>query len=105
MTQHFVIAIESIDEDHKKILRAFFAEHGSWWNWIPGFWMFVSTEDITTSAIRDKIREITASDNSDMMVLQVTPVTWSGYGPSTETRNMFKWLRNHWKRERASVGK
>jgi hypothetical protein len=99
MSRYFAIGIENADEDQKNALRAWFEDEdegeGTWWNWIPGFWMFVTKDDeMAANEIRDKVREIT---KSNVIVLQVTPVTWSGYGPNAEKRNMFTWIRENWR--------
>ena|SRR5437763_7438645 len=95
MTRHFVIGTEANGEQNRA-LRNYFNEHGTWWNWIPGFWLFVTDEDLTVARLRDRVKRITAETNPDVMVLEVTPVTWAGYGPGDKDRDMFKWLRNNW---------
>jgi hypothetical protein len=94
MSRNFVVGIDDVSDEQKRALREYFATHGSLWNWIPNFWLVMTDEDSTASAIRDRICEIAPGANC--MVVQVDQGTWSGYGPSGKRRNMFKWIHNKW---------
>ena len=50
---------------------------------------------MSTEEIRNQLRKRT--DGKDIMVLEIgRPTTWSGYGPDTRERGMFKWIRGAW---------
>jgi hypothetical protein len=67
-----------------------------WWHWIPGFWLITTKSGgVSTEDIRNQLRKITG--RKDIMVLEIEkPMTWSGYGPDTRERDMFKWIRGTW---------
>lgn len=94
MSRYFVIGVATVTENQQKALRTYLGEIGTWWNWISGFWLFVADEDIEARTLRDKTQEITNA--ARCLVVEVTPVTWSGLGPSGEDKNMFKWIRRNW---------
>ena len=73
-------------------------EKVGWWHWIDGMWLIVSRDpDISVSSIRDKVRKITNGATS--LVVEIEPKTWSGFGPASETRNMFRWIHRNWKKD------
>jgi hypothetical protein len=94
MSRQFVVGIDEVSDEQKKLLRESFVQHGSWWNWIPHFWLITTDEDTTAAEIRDRIIDIAPGVNC--MVIQVDRGNWSGYGPATEKRDMFKWIKNTW---------
>ncbi|MXY32978.1 MAG: hypothetical protein F4Y60_02580 [Boseongicola sp. SB0664_bin_43] len=99
MKKRFIVAVEGLTNKEQKLLSAFLAKEGAWWHWIDGFWMIVVSggSSLDTVAIRDKVKEI--GDNPHCIVLQVQgSVSWAGFGPSSDERNMFSWLRNTWSR-------
>ena len=67
-----------------------------WWHWLPGVWMMISDDDkISTEVIRDKLRDITGRKHS--VIIEVSEHgDWSGFGPTTTEKNMFKWLHDKW---------
>lgn len=98
MTKHFAIGLQALTAEEKKRVKEFMSEKGTWWNWIPGFWLFVSDEDIDPEQVRDSLKARTRTTNSDVLVLAVEPVTWYGFGPTGGQKNMFTWLRRNWKK-------
>lgn len=60
----------------------------------PHFWLITTDEDTTAAEIRDRICDIVPGVNC--MVIQVNQGSWSGFGPATEKRDMFKWIKNTW---------
>ena len=71
----------------------------NWWHWINGTWLIVSNDpEITPAAIRDKLNDLAPKVHA--LVLEVEPITWSGFGPKSEKRNMFKWIRANWTKKR-----
>jgi hypothetical protein len=94
MARRFVIGIDDVTAEQKQALRNVFKEHGSWWNWIPNFWLVTTGADTTTSYLRDRIGELVPGVNC--MVIEADDKDWSGYGPATERRDMFKWVKRTW---------
>ena len=95
MSNRFIIAVEGLDLDKQKRMSEYFSEHCSWWHWIDGFWLLVDNSgQLSVTNLRDKVREIDASNNT-LLVLQVSTHNWAGYGPMSDEKNMFKWLEKY----------
>ena len=63
MSCRFAIGISDLTEAQSKALRDYFQSNGSWWNWIPGFWLVTTNKDTTTRELRDKIGEFAPQSN------------------------------------------
>ena len=84
-------------ENTKGIRDLLNEENVGWWHWIDGMWLMVShNPNISVSSIRDKVRKIASGAN--ILVVEIEPKTWSGFGPKSETRNMFRWIHQNWKK-------
>jgi hypothetical protein len=67
------------------------------WHWLGDSWLLVDPAgEWTASELRTKAREFYPSVYLLVLELKGTEDTWSGFGPNTEGRSMFKWLRNSW---------
>ena len=96
MRRYFAIGIDPVTEDQSNSIRDWLSGDYGWWHWIDGLWLISTSTDLDVTTIRDKICELAPNVNN--LVLEVHPVTWSGFGPSSEKRNMFDWLKNDWKK-------
>jgi hypothetical protein len=96
MKRHFLIATDNLSRDdsravsdHIKALKV------GWWHWIDNLWLIATEKDeVDATDLRDAIIELVAPANV-LVVEFAEPVTWAGYGPSTNRKNMFAWLQNH----------
>lgn len=95
MSRRFIVGIEESTPEQRDSLRKFFKEHGSWWSWIPNFWLVTTDEEAATSYLRDRIMAIVPGAN--VIVIDQDQPHWSGYGTKTEKSDMFRWLRGTWK--------
>jgi hypothetical protein len=96
MTKWFVVGTESITAEQEKSFIAYIHdEHGfGWWHWIPNFWLITGSGSISCDEIRDKLLEI--APGKDSIVVEVNPVTWTGFGPNQGKENMFAWFYTTW---------
>ncbi|MDE0334386.1 MAG: hypothetical protein OXI64_05460 [Defluviicoccus sp.] len=96
MKRRFVIAVEGLDQSQTKQVSDLFREKYGWWHWIDGFWLVTDVSgNLNAQKIRDMIGEI--NPNCRRMVIEVANSgSWAGYGPNTEERNMFRWIRKTW---------
>ena len=96
MRRHFVIGINPVTETQSESIRNWVSSNYSWWHWIDGLWLVSTQQDLDVTTIREKLKEL--APRVTHLVLEVDPVTWSGFGPKSENRNMFMWLKDHWKK-------
>lgn len=98
MKRFFVIGIDPISKEETEGIEEWLNESEvSWWHWIDGMWLVVSRDSaISVSDIRNNIH-IIANDATNLVV-EIEPVTWSGFGPKSKERNMFTWIRQNWKK-------
>ena len=99
MKRFFVIGIDPISKEESEGIEDWLsASEVNWWHWIDGLWLVVSHDpNLSVSDIRDNVRTI--SNNTTSLVVELEPVTWSGFGPRSEKQNMFTWIRKNWKKE------
>lgn len=98
---HFIIATDELSKDEStKISDYVKSLKVAWWHWIDGLWL-VSTnkKEISTSKLLDDVEKIVSSSNPNIIVMEVDPITWSGYGPSNNSKNMFSWIHRNWNSE------
>lgn len=97
MSRKFVIATTRLSAEESEAISRLFDGRCSWWHWIDDFWLVVDPSDsLTANSITDEIRSV--APKAQIFVAQVNNLLWSGYGPSTEERNMFSWLRRIWEK-------
>ena len=96
MKRSFIIGIDSTSKEQAKSIEDWLKESGAgWWHWIDGMWLVVSHDsNMTVTSIREKLK--TLAPGVTHLVIAVERITWAGYGPNSDERNMFTWLRNNW---------
>ncbi len=100
MIKWFVIGTESLTvEQEKSFIEYLEGKRLGWWHWLPNFWLITGDNAPESSAIRDKLNDLASGKH--LLVVEVNPVTWAGFGPGTAERNMFNWLNRMWKRRDA----
>ena len=97
MTRRFVIGVSELTRAEGQALRAYLSENGTWWHWIPNFWLFVANDDsMTPDQIRDYIRD--TNPRAKCVVVNADGGGgWAGRGsPNASGKPMFQWVRNFW---------
>lgn len=97
MSKMFVVGINNMTNDEAKQFINYIRDQKlAWWHWINNFWLLVDAYDtMSCSEIRDKLNLI--SHGKRNLVLEVSPKTWSGFGPNSANKDMFKWIKNQWR--------
>lgn len=97
MSRFFVIGIDPTTKSQTDAIREWIeSEDINWWHWVDGMWLIISDKrHLHVSTIRDRVNAL--APDVTTLVIEVEPTTWSGFGPKTEERDMFKWLRANWK--------
>jgi hypothetical protein len=95
MRKWLVAGVETMTAKQEKEFIGYLRRKGlGWWHWIPNIWLLTGSNVPDCSEIRDELKII--SDGADVIVLEVNPITWSGFGPKTDENNMFNWLHKSW---------
>ena len=95
MNKKFVVGISALSDDQKKELLKYFRANGwGWWHWIRDLWLVDSDDDFGPEKIRDHIGKI--APGSDVVVLEVSPITWATRGPEKKGRSFSRWLEEFW---------
>jgi hypothetical protein len=97
--KRFVIAAKTSTSSDAIKISDLFRPRFAWWHWIDNVWLVVDKKDqLTPQTIRDMIG--VAVPGTHLIVLQVeSGGTWSGFGLKTPTKDMFKWIKEHWDKE------
>lgn len=98
MKKRFIICVNSsTKEQETKFLGFIKNENVGWWHWLSNTWLIYDLNNgITAAHLRDKAVEIFEQENVLVIELGKDYDTWQGFGPSSEDKNMFKWLHDYW---------
>lgn len=98
MKNRFIVCVDNSTKSQDNQFIEFLNENRlGWWHYLQNTWMIVdSSGQITITDLRDYAKE--AFDNEYNMCFQLYEGegTWSGFGPTSDNRNMFKWIRENW---------
>jgi hypothetical protein len=99
MKKRFIVCVNSsTKEQDQKFIEYIKENRFGWWHYLKNTWLIVdSSGKSKVKEIRDIVKE--SFDNEYNMVFQLNEDegTWSGFGPCSEKRNMFKWIKENWK--------
>jgi len=99
VNKRFVVLVGSATkEQNDAFLRYIKANNLGWWHWLPNAWLLKGTNtQLKAANIRDAARDVFGKANNFVIELNEEGETWSGFGPKTETKNMFAWIHKNWK--------
>ena len=98
MKKRFVVALGSSTSQQNEAFKEYIrTQRVGWWHWLPNVWL-LSNPNGTLSAkkLRDDLKTLYPRIYSLVLELSDGEDTWSGFGPTTEGRHMFKWLHDNW---------
>ncbi len=98
MTRRFAVGVQGATPDEEKRLRDYFDTLGTWWHWIPNFWLVIVRDDnINPNILRTNVHAIAPKRN---MVVEVAHGSaWAGQGPvEPPNESYFGWMRNIWEK-------
>jgi hypothetical protein len=101
MKKRFIVLVEkSSEEQDHSFLEWAKSEKIGWWHWFQHAWLLSNSRgNLTASAIRDKLCDIYGTANTLVIELKGTDDTWSGFGPKNENKDMFKWIKDTWRKQ------
>lgn len=93
MKRRFVIGATLTPAQEKKFL-GFLRKRGSWWHWIPNFWLFATdSQKLTTQAICNEILKMNPEGRALVLEFPEDP-DWTGYGPpNKDGTDQHDWLQ------------
>lgn len=95
--RRFVVVVNTgTTEQHKKFIAYLKSTGANWWHWLASAFLVIDKKNKETAAsLRDAACDCYPTQN--VLVLEIPPGdTWAGFGPSSATKNMFKWIKDHW---------
>lgn len=100
MKKRFVVLIESSSEEQNNSFLSWIRqERLGWWHWFQDAWLLSDpTGDQTAISVRDKVWECFPGSNTLVIELGEGEGTWSGFGPKSEKKDMFSWIRKNWRK-------
>lgn len=101
MRKRFIILVDNTTLEQEQAFIAYIKEEGfGWWHYINNSWLLTINSDIKASDIRDELKEIFEDEFNLVIELRGdTDDTWAGFGPSSNKRDMFKWLKTTWRKK------
>lgn len=100
MKKRFIVSLNgSTKKQEEAFIKFLGSQNVGWWHWLSNTWLISDNiGKLTASTLNDKALEIFESEHLLVLEINNTSDTWAGFGPSTEDKNMFSWLKNHWKK-------
>jgi len=98
MSRKYVIAVKDLTPDEEKRFIKFITDNGgNWWHWVQNFWLVVDAGGtLDAGKLRDAIGLISSRKGHNLVFQVMSMGDWAGFGPSSEKKSMFNWLRNNW---------
>ncbi len=98
MKKRFLVAVSSVTSSDQEKINDLFRDKYGWWHWIDGFWLVIDSKgELTPEVISNMIND--AKPNARRLVMEINDwESWFGYGPNSEEKNMFRWLKETWKK-------
>ncbi len=98
MRKRFVVALDSNTQEQNDQFKDYIRVHRlGWWYWIDGFWLLIdSSGELTAKKLRTDLGKIYSNVHKLVLELKGNDDTWSGFGPTSEDKNMFSWLNRNW---------
>lgn len=98
MKKRFIVALNPSPVEGDIKFKTFLSSMGvGWWHWLADTWLVSDASGkLTAAVIRDKVQEIYPSIHCIVLEFGENEDTWAGFGPNSEKKNMFQWLRESW---------
>ena len=100
MKKRFIVLLDSTNVEQDKAFLAYVkAQKFGYWHWLSTSWLIADSKGKDTAQkIRDTIKETHPGVHNLIIELNENGDTWSGFGPTSDTRNMFDWIKKNWKK-------
>lgn len=101
MKKRYIVCINaSTAEQEQQFIDYLRSNNFGWWHWISNTWLISDKQGKSKASLfRDKVKEIFIDENILVIEINSQKDTWAGFGPVTEDKNMFKWIKENWKKD------
>jgi hypothetical protein len=98
MRKRFIICINnSTKEQENQFVELIKTQNVGWWHWLTNTWLISDRNGKTTASYwRDNAVHIFERENVLVFELGQDNDSWAGFGPSSDDKNMFTWIKAHW---------
>jgi hypothetical protein len=98
MRKRYIVAVNSSTKEQVESFIEFIKANGlGWWHWLDNIWLLTDSAGILNAKkVRDEVSDTFPNINNLVIELNETGDTWSGFGPNSDKRNMFNWLKKTW---------
>jgi len=97
MKRYIINIGKSTEQQEENFIKFLNESNVAWWHWLSNFWLVTDpNENFSSSILRDKAVELFNKERVIVIELNDDGDTWSGFGPKTDEKDMFKWVKNNW---------
>jgi len=98
MKKRYIVCVSNSEKIQDEEYINYLRKKGlAWWHWIDNVWLLCdNTGHSSVTEIRDSTKTIFKNGNNLILEISANGDTWSGFGPNTPDKNMFKWIQDNW---------
>ena len=98
MKKRYIVCIDNSNKEQDESFIAYIKEYGlGWWHWLSNVWLIVDKNGkLSAGEIRDKLRLIYVGEHTMVIEMRANGDTWAGFGPKSDDKNMFEWMKKNW---------
>jgi hypothetical protein len=98
--KRYIVCLKDSTAGDDKVFISKLKESGfGWWHWFAHTWLIADNKGkASASTIRDLVRKVYPTSHVLVFELSQDADTWSGFGTKTKEKDMFKWLKENWKK-------
>ena len=95
MKKRYIVCINnSTQAQDEKFVEFARNNNISWWHWLSNTWLLSEKSGKLGAAdIRDALRDIYNDEYNMVIEISAEKDSWAGFGPKSEEKNMFKWIK------------
>lgn len=99
MKKRYIVCVNNSTEEQEQKFLEYIKEQGfGWWHYLKNTWLIIDVLDKSdVSGIRDNVMKAFEGEYTMVFQLNEKEGTWSGFGPKSDERDMFKWIKEKWK--------
>lgn len=98
MKKRYIVCVNKSNKDQNiEFLKYLRQQRFGWWHYLDNTWLIVDSKGTSKIGdIRDKAKVTFENEYNMIFELKDGEGSWSGFGPNSSSRSMFKWLKENW---------